>query len=176
MTICMRAFFFGIVLALCCGPACKHKGEQENFKPSQLAAGLYSGQSLQTADRKLDMMAGNFDVLVDRKPLPSDTRPPYRLLIIAKKGAQVEGQPGEMVLTFLNDRLMAMQFYAQNMDAARAAVEARQHISLRGGDAHLEPSTRIWIGKDDQGRNYIGWIDKALQAQQEAWIRQYGQS
>jgi hypothetical protein len=177
MTNCKPLFFCALLLALCFAYACKRQGDGEKeFQPSPLAAGLYSGQSLQTADRKLDMMAGNFEVLVDRKPLPSDTRPPYRLLVIAKKGAQVDGQPGELVLSFFNDRLMAMQFYAQNMDAARAAVEAEQHVSLRGGDDHISPSTRVWVGKDEQGRNYIGWIDKALQAEQEAWIRHYGQS
>jgi uncharacterized protein (DUF2164 family) len=177
MTNAKRLTICAVLLGLSLAVGCKHHGEGENeFHPSPLAAGLYSGQSLQTADRKLNMMAGNFDVLLDRKPLPSDTRPPYRLLIISKKGAQVEGQQGELVLMFFNDRLMAMQFYAQNMNAARAAVEAQQHISLREGASHLEPSTRVWIGKDEQGRNYIGWIDKALQAEQEAWIRQYGNS
>jgi hypothetical protein len=31
------------------------------------------------------------------------------------------------------------------------------------------------VGKDENGRNYIGWIDKSLQAEQDAWIKQYGQ-
>jgi hypothetical protein len=174
MTNPKRLFICAIVLALSFAASCKRKGEKD-FHPSPLAAGLYSGQSLQTAERKLDMMAGNFDVLVDRKPLPDDTRPPYRLLVISKKNARTDGQPGELVLTFFNDRLMTMQFYTDDMAAARAAVESGENISLAGGDAHIVPSTRIWVGKDETGRNYIGWIDKALQAEQDAWIRQYGQ-
>lgn len=174
MTARIRLFGCAVLLVLCLAASCKQKDE-EQFHPSPLAAGLFSGQSLQTADRKLNMMAGNFDVLVDRKPLPSDTRPPYRLLVISKKGVRVYDQPGELVLTFFNDRLMAMQFYAENMDAARAAVEAEQKISLLTGDAHIPPSTRVWVGKDEHGRNYIGWIDKGLQAEQEAWIQKYGQ-
>jgi hypothetical protein len=171
MTNSKRLLFCAVVLALCVAASCKRKGE-EKFHPSPLAAGLYSGQSLQTAERKLDMMAGNFDVLVDRKPLPSDTRPPYRLLVISKKNA-LYGQPGELVLTFFNDRLMTMQFYADDMASARAAVEGSEKLSLGGGSSHLDPSTRVWVGKDESGRSYIGWIDKFLQAEQDAWAAKY---
>ena len=174
MTDSKRLLLCAVVLAVCLASSCKRKSEEE-FHPSPLATDFYSGQSLQTAERKLDMMAGNFDVLVDRKPLPSDTRPPYRLLVISKKGARINGQPGELVMTFFNDRLMTTQFYADNLNAARSSVEAAQKVSLGGGSAHLEPSTRVWVGKDEMGRSYIGWIDKSLQAEQDEWIRQYGQ-
>jgi hypothetical protein len=166
---------------LCCAAAllvslaagCKHN--EKEFKPSKLASGLFSGQSLQTVERKLDMMAGNFDVVVDRTPLPSDTRPPYRLLVISKKNQRLIGQSGELVFTFFNDRLMTTQFYPVDMDAARGAMDAEQQVSLRGGEGHIEPSTRVWVGKDENGRSYIGWIDKSLQAEQDAWVKQYGQ-
>jgi hypothetical protein len=154
--------------------SCKHR-DQKEFKPSKLAPGLYSGQSLQTVERKLDMMAGNFDILVDRTPLPSDTRPPYRLLVISNKNQQLEGQNGELVLTFFNDRLMTAQFFAADLAVARASMEAGQQILLTSGEGHIVPSTRVWVGKDENGRSYIGWIDKTLQADQDAWVKQYGQ-
>ena len=174
MTNFKRLLVCAVLLVVCLAASCKRKSE-EDFHPSPLASDFYSGQSLQTAERKLDMMAGNFDVLIDRKPLPSDTRPPYRLLVISKKAAQVSGQPGELVMTFFNDRLMTTQFYAANLNAARTAVEGSQNITLAGGSAHLEPSTRVWVGKDEMGRGYIGWIDKVLQAEQDEWIKQYDQ-
>jgi hypothetical protein len=170
-----RRLFCAAALFLCLLTAsCKRQSEKE-FKPSQLAGQLYSGQSLQMVERKLDMMAGNFDVIEDRTPLPSDTRPPHRLLVIAKKNARVEGQPGELVLTFFNDRLMTSQFFPADLTAARAAVEAGQTVSLADGESHLQPSTRVWVGKDAGGRSYIGWIDKTLQAEQDAWVKQYEQ-
>jgi len=152
--------------------ACRRSGE-EKFKASELMAGLYSGQSLQTVERKLDMMAGSFDILEDRRPLPSDTRPPYRLLVISKKNSRVAGQTGELVLTFFDDRLMTTQFFPGDIAAARAAVESGQELKLAGGEAHIKPSTRVWVGKDESGRSYIGWIDKALQAEQDAWLKRY---
>jgi hypothetical protein len=174
MTTYKLLFYGTLTLFLCFTPSCKSQSERD-FKPSKLAGELFSGQSLQKAERKLDMMAGNFDILEDRNPLPSDTRPPYRLLIISKKHAQIEGQTGELVLTFFNDRLMTSQLYPADITAARSAVEAGQQLSLASGDSHIEPSTRVWVGKDEVGRNYIGWIDKTLQAEQDAWVRQYGQ-
>jgi len=175
MTNDKRPLLCAMALLVIFAVSCQRHGEKE-FKPSKLAGELFSGQSLQTVERTLDMMAGTFDILVDRSPLPSDTRPPYRLLVISKKNARVEGQAGEMVLTFFNDRLMTLQLYPADLEAARAAVEAGQKLSLAGGESHIAPSTRVWVGKDEGGRSYIGWIDKTLQAEQEAWVKQYGQS
>ncbi|MGD0479780.1 MAG: hypothetical protein ABSA42_06385 [Terracidiphilus sp.] len=156
-------------LALSC-----RRSREGDFKPSALATGLYSGQSLQKVEDELDLKAGSFEILEDRTPLPSDARPPNRLLVISKKNARLEGQMGELELTFFNDRLMTAQFYPADIAAARAAVEAAQKLTLATGEAHIRPSTRVWVGKDENGRGYIGWIDKSLQAEQDAWVKQYG--
>ncbi|MGC2210489.1 MAG: hypothetical protein WA532_10305 [Candidatus Korobacteraceae bacterium] len=174
MTKHKRLILGAMAIVLLSAASCKRQSGEKKFHPSPLAGGLYSGQSLQTAERKLDMMAGDFDVLVDRTPLPSDTRPPYRLLVISRKNSRIDGQPGELVLTFFNDRLMTSQFYTDDVTAARTAVETGDKLSLADGEAHIEPSTRVWVGKDENGRSYIGWIDKSLQAEQDAWIKQYG--
>ena len=172
MTNDKRLVFCGMALILLLALSC-HRSAEEKFQPSPMAGKLYSGQSLETVERKLDMMAGNFDILLDRTPLPSDARPPYRLLVISKKNARIEGQTGELVLTFFSDRLMTSQFYPSDMPATQAAVQAVQQLS--GSEGHIAPSTRVWVGKDENGRSYIGWIDKTLQAEQDAWVKQYGQ-
>jgi hypothetical protein len=172
MTKPKRLLSSAMVVVLFLAASCQRSGENK-FKPSALAAGLYSGQNMQSAERKLG--GGSFDIIEDRTPLPSDTRPLFRLLVISKKNAQINGQAGELVLTFFNDRLMTSQFYPADAADARAAVEAGQGLSLAGGDAHLQPSTRVWVGKDENGRGYIGWIDKVLQGEQDAWLKQYGQ-
>ena len=167
----MLALLLGLLLT---AASCKHEGK-EKFQPSRLAGELYSGQSLEAVERKLDMMAGSFDIVMDRTPLPSDTRPPYRLLIISRKNQTLAGQTGDLVMTFFNDRLMTTQFYVADIAAARPAIEASQSIALASGETHIQPSTRVWVGKDEDGRPYIGWIDKSLQAEQDAWVKQYGQ-
>jgi hypothetical protein len=153
--------------------SCRSGSEKPKFHPSRLAGQLYSGESLEGVERKLNMMDGSFDVVVDRAPLPGDTRPPYHLLVISKKNMKLYDQTGELTLTFFNDRLMTEQFYAENMAAAVRAVSAAEKISLTRGAAHIEPSTRVWVGKDENRRGYIGWIDKFLQAEQDAWLNRY---
>lgn len=161
---------FAIVVLL--APACRHK-DGKKFQPSRLAGPLASGQSLATAARKLGLSRGGYEIVQDREPLPSDTRPPYRLLVIAQKDAVLDGARGALELTFYNDRLMTVQLFPADLATARAAIEAAQKISLASDEAYLEPSTRIWVGKDEDGRRYLGWIDKSLQAEQDTWIRQY---
>ncbi|MDR3765354.1 MAG: hypothetical protein P4M01_14795 [Acidobacteriota bacterium] len=171
-----KSFIYGaLFLLLLSWTASCHRQQGAKFKPSPLAPGLSSGESLEAVERKLHMMAGTFDIVYDHTPLPSDTRPPYRLLIISAKQQKVAGQAGRLEMTFFNDRLMTMQFYADDFASATRAVESAQKISLGSGDAHLEPNTRVWTGKDAEGKTYIGWIDKFLQAEQDAWIRQYEQ-
>ncbi len=172
MTNRKRLLFSALMIVLLLAASCQRSGDKK-LKPSELASGLYSGQSMEAVERKLN--GGSFEIIEDRTPLPSDTRPPYRLLVISKKNERVNGQAGELVLTFFNDRLMTSQFYPADVAAARAAVEAGERLSLAGGDAHIQPSTRVWVGKDENGRSYIGWIDKALQGEQDAWLKQYGQ-
>lgn len=164
--------FCVLTLALIVGSSCRRS--KDKIEPSNLAAGLISGQSLETVEHELKISPGGFDILMEREPLPSDTRPPYRLLVVKRKDVMVERQPGELVMTFFNDRLMTTQFYPLlDLNAARAAVESGQSISLASGDAHIAPSTRVWVGKDENLRGYIGWIDKKLQAEQDAWVKQY---
>jgi hypothetical protein len=153
--------------------SCKRGNEKPKFHPSRLAGELYSGESLEGVERKLNMMDGSFDIVVDRAPLPGDTRPPYHILVISKKNVKLYDQTGELELTFFNDRLMTEQFFADDMPAAVRAVSAAQKISLGAGATHIQPSTRVWVGKDENHRAYIGWIDKFLQAEQDAWLNRY---
>jgi hypothetical protein len=31
----------------------------------------------------------------------------------------------------------------------------------------------VWLGKDDNGKLYFGFMDKALEAEHDAWIAKY---
>ena len=159
MTKHKRLILGAMAIVLLAAASCKRHGDEKKFHPSPLAGQLFSGQSLQTAERKLDMMAGNFDVLVDRTPLPSDTRPPYRLLVISRKNARIDGQAGELVVTPFNDRLMTSQFYSDDMAAARAAVEAGDESfagSRRGPHRAFHPR----LGGQGQKRTPLHRLDR----------------
>lgn len=155
-------------LALLVSLGCR---SEKKLKPSPLAGDLYSGQSLQTVERRLHIHSGDWEVLEDRRPLSSDQRPPFRIYTIARKNLVVNGQSGELRLTFFNDRLMTTSFYPANIEAMQAAVG----VDPKVGDSQLAPSTRVWVGKDDSGQMYVGWMDLNLKREYDQWVLTYEQ-
>lgn len=151
---------------------CKKKDE---FKPSKLVGPLYSGKSLEAVERDLTLKAGDWDVLEDRRPLTSDKRPPFRIYTISKKEFPMLGVSGQqLIMTFYNDRLMTVQFYPYSLDAFKAALASQDNVSLGPeGDSFVQPSTRVWVGKDIQKKMYVGFIDRTLQQEYEDWVRKY---
>ncbi len=161
----------GIVLALTLA-GCK---SDKDFKPSKLLGPLYSGKSLEAVERDLDLKPSELRIVEDRRPLTSDKRPPFRILIIGKAEYPMLGAAGkDLLLTFYNDRLMTVQFYPYNLEAFKGALAAKDSVSLSPvGDSFVAPSTRIWVGKDENGQTYVGFRDQALQAEYNDWIQKY---
>jgi hypothetical protein len=156
---------------LLAGMGCRNEGKP---KPSKMMGPLYSYQSLQTVEKKIDLKAGDWDVLEDRRPLSTDKRPPFRMFTISHKNWVQWRNAGDLQLTFYNDRLMIVRFYPMDLEMFKGALSAHDEIGFsQQGDTWIDPSTRVWIGKDDDGKVYVGWIDKALQAEMDQWIKKY---
>jgi hypothetical protein len=162
--------FIAATLLLLATASCR----KDDFRPSKMAGPLYSGQSLETVERKLDLKPGDWEVLEDRKPLSSDKRPMFRIFSFSKKDFPLLDTPGQnLILTFYNDRLMTVQFYPYSLDAFKAALASDGVTLSADGDAHIQPSTRVWVGKDPEKKTYVGFMDKALQAEHDAWMAKY---
>jgi len=71
--------------------------------------------------------------------------------------------------------LMTARFFPADITATQAAFERLQKFTIVSGQSDLAPSTRVWVGKDENLRKYVGWTDKKLRLKQDAWVRQYGQ-
>ncbi len=140
--------------------------------PSRLMGKTYSYQSLQRVQRVTGIRT--WQTLEDRRPLPSDTRPPFRILTISVAGYYDLGYVGELQMTFFNDRLMRVAFYPQDIEGYKRAVESEQgfQFSAEGG-ANVDRDTHVWVGKDQNDRMYVGWEDKTLKREYDAWVRQY---
>lgn len=148
--------------------------KEDEMKPTKLMPPLYSGYSLERVQRELELKPGDWAIREDRRPLTSDTRPPFRILTISHEGFVEYGVTGELVMTFYNDRLMTTLFYPANLGAVKASLAHQADLNFTPeGDARIQPTTRVWIGKDTQGRSYIGWIDLALEREQDQWIEKY---
>lgn len=151
--------------------SCNKEGDP---KPSKMMGSLFSYQSLQTVERKLEWKPGDWQVVDDRRPLNSDQRPPFRMFTIVRKNWLQWRNAGDLQLTFYNDRLMIVRFYPQNLDSFRGALAAEDSVSFsQQGDTRIDPSTRVWIGKDEEGKTYVGWIDKVLQVEMDDWLKKY---
>lgn len=164
-----------IVLALVCLVLLSGCKKKEEFNPSKLVGPLYSGKSLEAVERDLNLKAGDWDVLEDRRPLTSDKRPPFRIYTLSKKDFPLLGVPGQqLIMTFYNDRLMTVQFYPHSLDAFKAALASRENIAFSGdNDANVAPAAHIWIGKDRDRHTYVGFIDRTLQQEYDNWVRTY---
>jgi hypothetical protein len=169
----MRRSIIAIAVPLLLLLSACHK--KHDFKPSKLVGPLYSGKSLEAVQRDLNLKAGDWDVLEDRRPLSSDKRPPFRIFTISKKDFPMLGVSGQqLIMTFYNDRLMTVQFYPYSMDAFKSALSAKDKVSISPeGDSFVAPSTRIWIGKDIQNDLYVGFIDRTLQQEYDDWVHKY---
>jgi hypothetical protein len=157
------------VVGICVFAAgCKKKSA---YEPSQLMGKLMSGASVREAQRELGVKPSEWETVDDRRSL-SDATPPWHEFVILKKDYSAYGQTGDLVLSFFNEELVSVQFYPGDVGAAKEALAAKGKISFSSaGDARTSIATRVWIGKDQQGRDYIGWIDKARQALREQTVQ-----
>jgi hypothetical protein len=160
-------------LLLACGK--KQEAEVPKPDPTPLFKPAVSYWNFDKAQREFKLK--NWDTLEDRKPLVSDKRPPFRMLIIRVPSYQDHGFTGDLVLTFYNDRLMKTQYYVPKIKEYVTAAGGDQQVSL-GNDLSgaIAPHTHVWIGKEADGRTYLGMEDEILKQQMDDWILRYSQA
>lgn len=140
--------------------------------PSRLIDKTYSYQSLERVQRETGIRSWN--TLEDRRPLPSDTRPPFRIFRISVPDYTDLGYKGELRLMFFNDRLMRVAFYPEDLAGYKQAVQEKEGFRFSDADdADIGRDTHVWIGKELDKRMYIGWEDKRLKKEYDDWVRQY---
>ncbi len=100
------------------------------------------------------------------------SQPPHKVYAVKLLTYEHLRQPGQLLLTFFNDRLMQVAFYPENFDDYVAALRA-SGVALRTGNELVVGHTTIWIGKDFDNVPFIGWADERLRAQQRRWLSKY---
>lgn len=113
-----------------------------------------------------------WETVEDREPLVSDRRPPFRLLVVRVPNFKDHGFTGDLVLSFYNDRLMKTQFYVANIKDYLNAAGVFLSNDMSGS---IPPHTRTWMGKDGDGKTYLGMEDQVLKQQMDDWIVRYSQ-
>jgi hypothetical protein len=98
--------------------------------------------------------------------------PPYRIYTLRVAPYSHLDQPGALVITFYNDRLLQTAFYPGKLDDYIAALR-ESGTGVRFGQELVRGHTTIWIGTDFDNKHYVGWADKRLREQQRRWLARY---
>lgn len=175
VTLAMVSTLLTFVLA--CGKKAEN-GQGEKLpkpEPTRLFKPAMSYWNFEKTRRELGYK--NWETIEDRQPLVSDKRPPFRLIVIRVPDFKDNGVTGSLVLWFYNDRLMKTQFYVPNIKEYVNAAGADQGISLSNDlSGGIAPHTKVWIGKDSDGKTYLGMEDEILKQQMNDWITRYSQA
>ena len=108
---------------------------------------------------------------VEQSSKHKGAQPPYEIYS-ARLPYEDLKEPGELLITFFNNRLMQMSFYPEDLDRYLAALKS-SGIELHIGSELKNGHTAIWIGQDFDNKNYVGWADDRLRAQQRRWLSRY---
>ena len=100
------------------------------------------------------------------------SQPPYRVYTLRIAPYTHLKQPGALLITFYNDRLLQTAFYPEKLDDYVAALKDAG-TAIRFGQELVRGHTTIWIGIDFDNQHYVGWADKRLREQQRRWLARY---
>lgn len=106
------------------------------------------------------------------EPDPRDRRPPFRFVTLVGP-RESYGVPGELTVTFYNDRLMSTSFKANCEDYLRA-------LRGRGVAVPDAPSREVTLDRrsrfryDQQGTNCrFLWVDPVLEQEWADWVKEH---
>jgi len=138
-----------------------------------LGAGLLSYTAYDRVKTQLKLQDSDIVIIEDSKPkLPSHV-PPFNILTIKIPDFEILGDRGDLVLSFFNDRLMETRFYPPSTSdfLNKSSIDVN-----RLGDRTkivVKPYTNIWLYKDFEDKEYVGWADVRLIKQTSMWIKKY---
>lgn len=98
--------------------------------------------------------------------------PPYRVYAVSLSPFEHLGQPGKLILTFYNNRLLQTAFYPERLDAYVKALRG-SGVAVEFAAELAKDHTVIWIGRNFDNKEYVGWADKRLREQQRRWLANY---
>jgi hypothetical protein len=159
-------------LVACVFAACSSESFTEAENPrASLFPGFESYASRAEVAPKLP--AGAEKKIVEETVLAGDgSKPPYRIHVLQVAPYQHLAEPGVLLLTFYNDRLLQTAFYPEQLENYLANLK-KSGTDLRFGRELVNGNTIIWIGIDFDNKHYIGWADRRLREQQRRWLARY---
>lgn len=107
-------------------------------------------------------------------PTPPDVRPPYNFIYMTGPYESWE-MPGQLKLTFYNERLMEVQF--STAKGHEYLETLRQHSKVPLGPAQeivVDRHTRFRFDADPDGTYRFTWYDSNLEGEWRSWTYKFG--
>jgi hypothetical protein len=165
----MRQFFIGFILLFLAGCGSESFTEIEKDR-APLIAGFESYASREEVMPKLP--GSEVKVVENTARNKAGSQPPYQVYAVKVTSYEHLKQPGQLLITFFNNRLMQVAFYPEHLDEYVAALRA-SGVDIKTGSERVTGHTTIWIGSDFDNKQYIGWADDRLRKQQRRWLSKY---
>lgn len=160
-------FVLAVVIA-----ACSSESFTEVEKdPAKLIGNL---ESYASRDQVMALLprGGETKVTEDSSRHKPGSQPPYQVYAVKLSSYEHLKQPGWLLITFFNNRLMQVAFYPDKLNDYINALRA-SGVPVKTGSEHISGHTVVWIGRDFDNKPYIGWADDRLRAQQRRWLSKY---
>ena len=169
-----RTFLLVPFVALFCGCGNKSSFGTDGLGV-RLGDGLVSYQTVEEAKTEITKRLGKWEIIEDSATPRRRGRPEFTILRASVGNFEHLGHRGELILEFLNDRLMAIRFFpAQTASDYLLAVSKAEGVVLQPRGSTVAPAfRRIWHGIDHRGKEYVGWEDTRLSEEYSRWIRKY---
>jgi len=165
-----RFYSFPVLILLAMGCGSESFTEVEKTR-SSLLPGFESYASREEVMAKLP--DGAEKTVVEAKSLTRDDgTPPYSTYTISVSPYTHLDQPGRLLITFYNNRLLQTAFYPDRFHDYLSALR-KNGVDLRFALELVKGHTVIWIGIDFDKKDYVGWADKRLREQQRRWLALY---
>lgn len=166
----MRQILIGFILVFLAGCGSESFTEIEKDR-APLVAGLLSYAS---RDEVMPRLSGESEVKVVEDVTRNKTKsqPPYQVYAVKLTSYELLNQPGQLLVTFFNNRLMQVAFYPAKFNDYVAALRA-SGVDIKTGQELVTGHTTMWLGSDFDNIPYVGWADERLRKEQRRWLSKY---
>lgn len=171
----MKHIAFTLTLVVIATIGC-NKGRQpaREASPTPLISGVMSRQGSEQFTSYLRRLNLQWQVSRQSSLSPTDRRPPFTIYEITVSNYPYQNSRGDLTALFFNDRLEEVHFYPVAMPPLLQKL-ADNGVVLGSNDQKktLPPTTEIWLGKDEHGKEFVGWRDSTLVEEMNDWVREY---
>lgn len=170
----MKHIAFMLTVAVITIVGCTKGRQPQETRPTPLISGVTSRQSSEQFTNYLRGLNLRWEITKQSSLSPTDRRPPFTIYEITVSNYPYLNSRGDLTALFFNNRLAEIHFYPMTMPPFLQKL-ATNGVVLGSNDQKktMPPTTEIWLGKDEHGKEFVGWRDSTLVQEMNDWVREY---